>query len=169
MRFEADDMNNSMLQQRSQVLTCAVFRCKNYTNQTKRSSNFLPTQKLTESQNYFFKLIIFPLLVLIALSCSVPTVGARTTSSHRSLTTNYTLTTGLHRNSLSPIGKSHGLRASFSPARRFPRLPRKRGRKSAHPNQRRHQRSKSMKKTPRKVHRRKTKGKGRKRKGCKKK
>ena len=159
----------SILQkQNKNILTCAVFRCQSRINHIKKSLNFSQTQKspkskVIESKDGVLKLAIFPLLILIALSCCAPTMGASTTAYLRSpTTTNFTLTNSFHGNVSSPTKKSSGLRTVL-PKTRVPM--RRKSRRTGHPN-RKYQRSRSIKP---KMRRRKTKGKERKRKRCKKK
>ena len=166
---EDHHMTTSMLQQRNlNVLTCAVFSCKMCTNQIKNSLHSYstrksPISKVVQTKSRFFKLAIFPLLFLFAFSCCAPTVGARTTASHRSpTTTNSTLTTSSHGNDSLSNENPSGFRTLLSSPPRVHRV--KRSEKTEHDTK------KYQKSRPRKMRRHKTKGKKRrKRKGCKKK
>ena len=162
----------SVLRKRNlKILNWAVFKCQNCANYTKQSLNFLQTNqicksKFVQSKRRFLKFAVFPLIFLIALSCCAPTVGARTTAYLRSPTTaNSTLETSFHENVSSPTKKLFGLRA-LPPRHRVPKILRKRSKKTKYPPKR-NQKIRSIK--PRKMRRRKTKGKGRKQKRCKKK
>ena len=165
---EDHHMTTSMLQQRNlNVLTCAVFSCKMCTKQIKNSLNSYstlksPKSKVVQTKSRFFKFAVFPLLILIALSCYAPTVDARTTAYLDYPTaTNSTLTTSFHGNESSPIGIRPEL-----PRRRVLKVTKRRDRRTRK-SPKRYQRNRSMK--PRKLQRRKSKGKRRNRKGCKKK
>ena len=142
-------------------LTYTFFRCQKC---VKISSKFIPKQKshklFFQSNAHLFQLAIIWFFFLIALSCFVPTVGAKTTTPVHSLAT--TNSTSINENQSLSNDKPSGLQTL--PQLRVQRVLRRKKRKSVN-KLRRHKKRKSMK--PRKVRKRKTKGKRRKR--CKKK